>query len=411
MGERHVRRVCLFEREPERLLPLVWLRPVADLRFGARTLAERVTHVWPGCSIVLSGRPYLAADWEDRTGIPMTGSVPSGETLFLRAGLALTPALARELDRHPSPVRLACGGAFAGTRLAPDGADPLPLGSELAAVLEERSRGLPVMELGEEAGVFELADILRHLGTLVLGDIAFAAGTPVTTDLEAGVRVLGDHLVVAGEGARIDPGTVLDARNGPIAIGDRAVISFGTWLVGPASIGPDVTLLGGTIGPLVGIGPSSRVRGELAESFVQGLSNKAHDGFIGHSFIGEWVNLGAMTTNSNLKNTYSTIRLDTGNAGADTGLRKCGAFIGDHVKTAIGSLLGTGTLIGPGANLFGDGGLSPKGVAPFAWGVRGKARTLALDRFLETAQHVAERRGQRWRSAYVELLRTVYEMC
>jgi hypothetical protein len=132
------------------------------------------------------------------------------------------------------------------------------------------------------------------------------------------------------------------------------------------------------------------VRGEVSNSIFTGYCNKAHDGFVGHTVLGHWVNLGALTTTSNLKNTYGSVRLETPAGPRDTGRQFVGSFIGDHAKTAIGTMLSTGTIIGAGASVFGDG-RPPKGVPPFAWGNACSER-LSEAGFLEIARRVMPRR-------------------
>jgi UDP-N-acetylglucosamine diphosphorylase/glucosamine-1-phosphate N-acetyltransferase len=153
-------------------------------------------------------------------------------------------------------------------------------------------------------------------------------------------------------------------------------------------VGRGSTILGGSVGE-VSIGPVCRIHGEVEASVVLGYSNKAHDGFLGHAYLGCWVNLGAMTTNSDLKNNYGNVRLWTPEGDVDTGERKLGCLLGDHVKTAIGTLLNTGTVVEAGSNLFGAA-QPPKYVPPFSWGAEG---TYALEKFLATAALVMGRRG------------------
>jgi hypothetical protein len=135
-----------------------------------------------------------------------------------------------------------------------------------------------------------------------------------------------------------------------------------------------------------------RLRGEIEESVILGHSNKAHDGFLGHSYVGRWVNLGAMTTNSDLKNNYGPVRLGSPSGPVETGLTKLGCLLGDHVKTAIGTRINTGTVVGAGANLFGDS-IPPAWVRPFAWGSDPAGPLFKQDRFLRLAKRVLERRG------------------
>jgi UDP-N-acetylglucosamine diphosphorylase/glucosamine-1-phosphate N-acetyltransferase len=177
-----------------------------------------------------------------------------------------------------------------------------------------------------------------------------------------------------------------------------------TRIAGPAYIGRGTTVLGGSLST-VSIGASCKVRGELEETIILGHTNKAHDGFIGHSYIGRWVNLGALTTNSDLKNNYSSVRVWTPSGEQDTGERKIGCFLGDHVKTAIGTLLNTGTIVGPGANLFGTN-MPPKHVRPFSWG--GGVAVHDLNRFLETARVVMQRRGESLTPGVERLMRALW---
>jgi UDP-N-acetylglucosamine diphosphorylase/glucosamine-1-phosphate N-acetyltransferase len=195
---------------------------------------------------------------------------------------------------------------------------------------------------------------------------------------------------------------VLDAREGPIVLGERTQVFPHTWIRGPFLCLEDCHLLGGRIGGGTVLGKACRVRGEVEASVFLGHDNKAHDGFVGHSLLGEWVNLGALTTTSDLKNNYGTVHLDAYGRSFDSGLMKVGAFLGDHVKTRIGTMLNTGSVLGLGANVFGDAGVFPKWIRDFSWGAGPGAATYEWDRFLATATVVLSRRG----SSMNEPLRT-----
>jgi len=141
------------------------------------------------------------------------------------------------------------------------------------------------------------------------------------------------------------------------------------------------------------IGPVCVVRGEVSDSVLLGFVNKSHDGYIGHALIGRWVNLGAFTTNSDLKNNYGFVRVWTPLGDVDTGLLKVGCFLGDHVKTGIGTVISTGTVLGAGSNVFG-GVMPPRAVPPFSWGEGERLGPHRLDKFLATAERAMARRGQ-----------------
>ena len=210
-----------------------------------------------------------------------------------------------------------------------------------------------------------------------------------------------------GAGVTIEPNVVLDFSHGPIWLDDGVTIRSFTRLTGPAYVGRDSTLLGGPY-DAVSVGPVCRVHGELEESVVLGYSNKAHDGFIGHAYLGRWVNLGAMTTNSDLKNNYGNVRMWTPNGDVDTGTMKLGCLIGDHVKTGIGSLINTGTVIGAGSNLFGTD-MPPKYVPPFSWGCGDDLTTYDVDKFMATASTAMGRRKIELSPEMNALLRRAWE--
>lgn len=202
-------------------------------------------------------------------------------------------------------------------------------------------------------------------------------------DLEADLKALGsgvrgmvhpsavfyapDNILIEA-GAEIEAGAVLDARSGPIYIAKKTIIKPHSYLKGPLSIGPDC-----------------RIGGEVTHAIFHGYSNKAHYGFIGHAYIGEWVNLGAGTTNSNLKNNYGSVKV----RGADTGQQFMGCLVGDFAKTGIGTLINTGSVIGLGANVLG-GQVTPKSVPDFQWDGTNRYR---LEAFLKAAEAMMGRRG------------------
>jgi UDP-N-acetylglucosamine diphosphorylase/glucosamine-1-phosphate N-acetyltransferase len=204
--------------------------------------------------------------------------------------------------------------------------------------------------------------------------------------------VLGDHPIVIVEGDAktvIEPHVVFDASGGPILVQPGAHIRAFSRIAGPCYIGRDVNVLGGDIAAS-SIGDVSKVRGELTNSVFIGHSNKGHDGFVGHSYLGRWVNLGASTVTSNLKNTYGPVALWTPSGVRDTGMQFLGTLFGDHVKTGIGLRLTTGTVLGCGANVYGS--MPPKAVAPFSWGDGEPYDTYRPDKFAETAARVMSRR-------------------
>ena len=236
-------------------------------------------------------------------------------------------------------------------------------------------------------------DFIRLLPEQLSADIAALAQRKDKTDssLPSHVTVLGDGQIVLRGEAVVEPHVVLDTTTGPILIEAGAHVRTFTRICGQCRIGRGATVLSGEISGC-SIGEVSKVRGELSTSVVIGHSNKSHDGFVGHSYLGRWVNLGAGTITSNLKNTYGTVQMWTPNGMQDTGLLKLGSVFGDHVKTGIGLRLTTGSVLGAGSNVFGSR-MPPKVVPPFSWGEGDALGSYRLDKFLETAERAMARRN------------------
>jgi UDP-N-acetylglucosamine diphosphorylase/glucosamine-1-phosphate N-acetyltransferase len=209
--------------------------------------------------------------------------------------------------------------------------------------------------------------------------------------------------------ARIEPFVVLDASEGPITIGPGAVLEAFTRVAGPCHIGHGSRLFGANVRPGTTIGPYCRVGGEVDASILHAYVNKYHAGFLGHSYVCPWVNLGALTTNSDLKNDYSHVRVPVSGESIDTGLTKMGCFIADHTKTAIGTLLNTGSSIGAMSMILPDGQLAPKHVPSFCRVMRGDlTEVVDLDQALRTARAAMERRNCELTAAQERLWRRLY---
>jgi UDP-N-acetylglucosamine diphosphorylase/glucosamine-1-phosphate N-acetyltransferase len=265
-----------------------------------------------------------------------------------------------------------------------------------------------VGETAEIAGwwIDEVWDYVRLLPEQLVDDIERASRGPLDRGLlgygaaPPHVAVVGDHPVLIAEpqrfegatvsGARIEPHVVLDASAGPIMVAHGARVNAFTRLAGPCYVGRDSIVLGGDIA-VASIGPTCKIRGEVSNIVVLGYSNKSHDGFVGHSYLGRWVNVGAGTITSNLKNTYSPVEFWTPRGERQTGLQFLGTFFGDHAKTGIGTPLTTGTVLGAGACVFGSE-MQPKVVPPFAWGSAPPYDTFQLEKFLSVTERVMGRR-------------------
>lgn len=374
-------------------------REPGDLLFGTRTLRDRI-----------EAATGFRAEATPTTG----GSTPTLllDPRFVPEAPLDIPALARRSGEAPDrPLRLEADPGIPG--------DPVDAGALPATVGWVLPPGWPPSPPPEPGGApgpgrspggdaplrVRLAGLLLptpwHLmaanGDRLARDLAEAipgGGRPVDT-LPPGVFRTGAHPITVEDEVTIDPHVHLDTRSGPIHLARGVEIRAHTRLEGPAYVGSRTRLLGGVFSS-ISTGHTCRLRGEIEASVIGAFTNKAHDGYLGHAVVGRWVNLGALTTNSDLKNTYGTVRVHrNADETVDSGMLKVGVLLGDHVKTGIGTLLNTGTVVGAGSNLFGGGALPPRWVPPFSWCAAGSVAPFRLDAFLEVAERAMARRGER----------------
>ena len=224
-----------------------------------------------------------------------------------------------------------------------------------------------------------------------------------------GAHIVGDQSdVFIGRNSSVQPGCVLDASDGPIIIAENVRVKY-SHLAGPVFVGAGCVVDGARLRPGTSLGPNCKVGGEIVATIFQSRVNKGHDGFVGHTWAGRWVNFGALATTSNLKNTYGTIRFPTdGENTVETGAQFLGGIIGDHTKIGIMQGLNTGSNIGTGCNILG-GGIAPKWVPSFSWGGQGGWSEHRFDDCIKTVKATLGRRNAVLRPESEAVLRGVFE--
>lgn len=257
-------------------------------------------------------------------------------------------------------------------------------------------------------GVFRPWELFQWNGTELEHDFQLMTAGRNSTAIYESNTLIGNHLFVE-EGSRITAST-LNTQTGPIYIGRNVEIMEGSMLRGPLALcDGSIVKMGAKIYGATTIGPESRVGGEINNSIFQGYSNKAHDGFLGNSLIGEWVNIGADTNASNLKNNYEEVKLwNYATRRFDkTSSLFCGLIMGDHAKCGINTMFNTGTVVGFGANVFGAG--FPRQFIPdFAWGGASGFTTFTIDKFFATTQKVMERRQLQLTDSHKKLFEYIF---
>lgn len=388
------------------LAPLTDFRPVFDVRTGALSMLERTQMSW--------GRPVTGVivpdDIAALTRILHPGIAvnqpgdPDAEAILLNGRWVDSGAAAELTDLDPrtavmSPdmtLLAACGPARDFARLVREGPDAYTKVDWNSGTPRLLSRPWHVKSFRDHA-------LAGDLELLLAAHRRAAPARPAPGKPHA--NGAGDGIFIH-ESAVVHASAIIEADSGPVIIDEHAIVRPGAIILGPTCIGPHSTILErATIRGSTAIGPWCKVAGEVVGSIFQGFSNKAHDGFLGDSYIGEWVNLGAGTTNSNLLNTYGpvTARAIPGSHHEHTGEQFLGAIIGDHVKTAICTRIMTGAVIHTGAMLAQTAAVHGC-IPPFAWMTDDGVHIYRFEKFIETARTMMSRRRITPGKAYLERL-------
>lgn len=392
--------ICIFEDELVRYLdPMVLTRPVYDLRIGLRTRCEELFRDFEANNRFLHCRPFLS-EWTAREYDALVNRIPAGIGMLFVNGRAILD------DREVAIIRDVAVGTDSGRIFMQDDvlvAAWIPSTGEFElpdTVGATTFSGLPVDEM---TGVRFLerpwnliddlpADLTRAFARETKGYNIFER--PGSSISEYAHLVNGEQIFV-GKETNIHAGAILNAENGPIFIADGVTVFENAVVRGPAIIGRGSQIRVGANIKNVSIGPVCKVGGEVHDSVIHSYSSKVHDGFLGHSYVGRWCNLGAGTSNSNLRNDYGEVPLYNRHDDffEPSGRQFLGLIMGDHSKCSIGTIFNTGTVIGVSCNLYGSG-FHPRFVPSFLWGTPpDDYREYRLDKAQEVATAVMARRN------------------
>lgn len=410
--------ILLFEDEGYRsLLPLTYTRSAADIRCGIYTLRERLTRLYDHAPNALT-RAYLA-DVYGSGRWPLQVLANNQPIVLVNSRLVDCACLAQVLDAPIGTIILSddnntarSGGTLVAARLSPS------LASAVFAYLLEQNAQYAIEELVRFGNVIHQRpkmlnfpwDIIDYNAEMIgidaeLRDVSTMI--PALQHPDAALwQMYAPERIYVDRRARIEGPVALDARDGVIVIGNARVEPF-SLIQGTVAIHDGALISGARVRGGTTIGPVCRIGGEIENSVVQGYSNKHHDGFFGHSYLGEWVNVGAMTTTSDLKNTYGTIKVTLDGYGqVDSGRLKLGCFLADHVKLGIGVHLNGGSVVATASNIFGTH-FAPKTIPAFTWGGE-RFREFRIDRMIEVARKVMSRRNVTMTPAQEAILQHVF---
>ncbi|MFH0931765.1 MAG: putative sugar nucleotidyl transferase [Candidatus Zixiibacteriota bacterium] len=397
--------------------PLTYNRPVYELLCGITKLKDKLISLYPEAEVILLCRDYLAEVLRQKSfGKVNNFSIKKEDQLLFINGRILA---GNKLPPKINYSEKEKGFTFKGELVA------LSLRGEDFKKYEDEAKTLyqkdKIRSIIKKIKTVEIkSEILNYLWDFIklnpgqiekdFNKLIQVKKKDFEKRVESSVKIYNQKDVYVGKHSQIDAFVVLDARKGPIYMDEDVAIQSHTRIEGPAYIGAGSILLGAKIREGTSIGSFCRIGGEVENSIFLGYSNKYHEGFLGHSYVGEWVNLGALTTNSDLKNNYGNIKVFLNGKNIDTGLIKVGSMIGDHVKTGIGALLNTGINIGFGSNIFGGGMIKEKFIPSFYWGGVQGFSEYEFEKMMDTAEKVMKRRNKKLTSKEKRLFSKLFEL-
>ena len=447
--------LCIFEDSRYlNFLPLVLNKPVFDLFIGTQTLGKRIIDEVDPQTVIYACRQYLGGSIEAHAGHEdslrniLVGQLAGGETIFLNGRIiaygselsSLLEGLESGTLIHKKGIAVAAklsgadAGAFLEWIMEPlkdesvkkdmqsmqKRAPAAPLEQAMEAGAEE---AYPIVRWAEEKGVGTSETgikLLSYYWQLIDENSACIRddfeknplrGPAPDSALFKGVDVIKEEDIVIGAEVEVRSGTVLDASAGPILIADRVSIEPNAIINGPCFIGAGSIVRGGAkLGHGTSLGKECRIGGEVEESIISPYTNKQHEGFIGHSYIGSWVNIGAGSCNSDLKNNYSHVKAWCAGSIKETGRMFLGVIVADHAKIAINTRINTGTVIGFNSNVL-TSGFPPKFIPSFTWTLEPELVEFDLEKALTTARRMMDRRNVEFTAETEELFRTIHRFC
>ena len=404
--------ICIFEDEKHsNFYPLSYTRPVYELVCGINTLREKIIRDIPGVNISLHCRKYLEETLIHQYPEVDINIINDNSCLFINGRVLASEYLAKIVLEDSEDCVYKSGDEIAAVKLSKENLTKINLNFNDTLSFESFPE-LPTKKINVKlySYLWEMitdngSEIVKDAEALTIDNSDFTN----TKDFE-GVSFINTEKILIKKNATIKPGVVIDATNGAVYIDDNVFIYPNAVIEGPVYIGKDSKIkIGAAIYENVSIGSNCKIGGELEDAVILPYSNKQHAGFIGHSYLGSWVNLGADTNCSDLKNNYSTVKVKLNGKTIDTGTQFLGVIIGDHSKSAINTMFNTGTIVGISSNIFGAG-FPEKYIPSFSWGGADGLTTYELNKSIQTAKVVFGRRNKEFTTGDEKLLETVFNL-
>lgn len=402
--------VCIFEdKEYKLLLPLTYFRPSYHLKCGILSLHRKIRRNYPNVHIELNTRGYLRDVIKQNHPDEIVEHINSETILFLNGRILADDYFSKIVPLDGEDEIFVSGENFIGARISRKYLGQM--NDYLHDVLSMNDfPELPTKNVDVKIINYPW-DLITYNHDELISDYNKLSGEFENhVDQHPEIHFLNKGSIYIGKNVIIKPGTILDAEDGPIFIGDNVTILHNSSIQGPAYIGRNsIVKMNATIYHNTSVGKVSKVGGEIENTIIHNYSNKQHYGFLGNSYLGSWVNMGAGTTNSDLKNNYGSIKVPINNTFIESGKQFVGLTMGDHSKAAINTSFNTGTVVGVSSNIFG-GTFPPRYIPSFSWGGSEALTTYDLDRSIEVAERVMQRRNVVLTDIDKELFRTVFNL-
>ncbi len=397
--------LCIYEDEKAaNMNPLTLTRPVFELRCGIFTLVQKLVRYFPGYRVDYIVRDRMADLLRERNPEASINKIPDRETIFINGRFLLRGEFP---DRFRESTAFVAAGEIVGAYVRKEDLKKVRL--DKAGRLDLKPfDGFPKAELDGMLVEYPWNLVHENAAELKRDFEYMSRGGQILGKVYPGVTLVAQENIYLAPGSQLQPGVVLNAEAGPIYISEGAVIIANATIVGPAFIGKNsIVKMGAKLYEGTSIGEVCKVGGEIEESILHGYTNKQHEGFLGHAYLGEWVNLGADTNNSDLKNNYGTVRVSINGEMVDSGSTFVGLFMGDHSKSGINTMFITGCTVGVMSNVFGAG-FTPKTIGSFVWGGIDSVAVHDLEKALATARVVMSRRKKTLSTAQEKMFRQLF---
>lgn len=387
--------------------PLTLTRSTGDLRVGILKLRQRISAYLDLDETKVIISTFLEDIYKEQHKEWQINRITDEETIFINSRLMINRKFVKKIQGLPSNSCLGDDDNIFAARLNPQ------KGNISSEDISKLFKNLKKIEIKGKYIWNYLWELIGNNAEYISQDFKdFFYDKDNYFETEMGTTILNPYNIWIGKDTKIKPGVIIDATDGPVILDENVLIMSNAVLVGPVYIGKNsVIKVGAKIYEGTSIGPVCKVGGEVEETIIQAYSNKQNDGFLGHSYIGEWVNIGAGTTNSDLKNNYKNVEVYFYPSGkkVDSESKFIGTFIGDHTKIGINSTINTGTVLGVGCNLFGRE-LIKDFIPSFRWGEGSDLVEYQENKFFETAKIVKQRRNLKLTKNEKELYTNIRKM-